>query len=442
MPTAAARPPRRAILTALLVLALVVGAWTYIRVLYGHAIPVGPYYSDLYPSWEGTRALLWEGRDPYSPEVTASIQRGVLGRVLAPGDPDNQYAFPYPLPIVFLVAPLTLFPYDALMPILPPATGALIMLGVWLWLGALDWRPGRGPTVALVVLGASMPPAIQTALLHQPTAWFAALMAGAGVALVRKHYTLAGALLALAAIKPQVSILLILWLILWAVSDWRRRGGLLVGFAGTGALLLIGSWLLLPGWVGAWLTLLQGYQVWAADAPILAAWLPPALVPGVQIGMGLALALLAGRSRHAAPGSLAFSLMLALTTLYSILLIAAWTAYNQIMLFPAALLLLQQRDMLAALGRGGRMLAAASVSLLVWPLPAMGVWVLVYGAGVLLGLPALRETAILVVRAPWVIGLVTPLALVVPLGVLAWPILRRGLAAPTAPPILGDAPTS
>src|SRR5271155_3431642 len=37
-------------------------------------------FSDLFPRWLGTRELLLNGRDPYSPEITREIQRGYYGR--------------------------------------------------------------------------------------------------------------------------------------------------------------------------------------------------------------------------------------------------------------------------------------------------------------------------------------------------------------------------
>jgi hypothetical protein len=60
-------------------------------------------FSDLYPAWLGTRELLVNHRDRYSPEVTASIQKGVWGRTVDarnPGDPEDQSRFAYPLYVV------------------------------------------------------------------------------------------------------------------------------------------------------------------------------------------------------------------------------------------------------------------------------------------------------------------------------------------------------
>jgi hypothetical protein len=65
-------------------------------------------FSDLYPAWLGARELLVDYRDPYSPEVTADIQKGVWGRMVDarnPGDPKDESRFAYPLYAVFVLAP-------------------------------------------------------------------------------------------------------------------------------------------------------------------------------------------------------------------------------------------------------------------------------------------------------------------------------------------------
>ena len=65
----------------LLALGLAIGG--YLLLAYGayslftSQIPSG---NDFYPRWRGTRALLLEGKDPYSEEVTLEIQRGMYGR--------------------------------------------------------------------------------------------------------------------------------------------------------------------------------------------------------------------------------------------------------------------------------------------------------------------------------------------------------------------------
>ncbi len=99
-------------LRLLLVVLVVLGMWgfvlcvsqpTIMRDQQAGGYTFGPYYSDSYSSWMATYAVQ-QGRDPYSPAVTADIQRGVFGRVLTPHDPVKiTNAFVYPLYIIFVL---------------------------------------------------------------------------------------------------------------------------------------------------------------------------------------------------------------------------------------------------------------------------------------------------------------------------------------------------
>jgi len=67
-----------------------------------------PGGNDFYSRWAGARALLLEGRDPYSLDVTVEIQ-AVIGV-----DPiqEGKGGFAYPLYVLFLFWPLVYLPYD------------------------------------------------------------------------------------------------------------------------------------------------------------------------------------------------------------------------------------------------------------------------------------------------------------------------------------------
>ena len=92
--------------------------------------------SDLYPRWLGTREFLLHGRDPYSAEVTAEIQKGVYGVAIdprKPGDPTDE-GFAYPLYLVFLLAPTINLPFPSVQRIYLLIAAALSVASVWFWL--------------------------------------------------------------------------------------------------------------------------------------------------------------------------------------------------------------------------------------------------------------------------------------------------------------------
>ncbi len=397
--------------------------WVYAVGLYvpsiHNGLPQGPYASDLYPAWLATRLSLTRGVDPYSVAATQEIQQGFFGQAMPRDSPlSDAEAFVYPLYTVFLLAGPALLPFDVVRPLWSGGILLLLALSVLGWLRALDWRLQGRQQALIVLLGISSIPALNTFLLQQPTALVAALLAGAGAMLAARRLTLAGALLALATIKPQLCQVLIAWLLLWALSEWHTRRGLVIGFGATLAGLLAGAFLVQPGWLGSWLGVLTTYSEYATTG----GGLPAPLRWGLLGVGGAGLIGFLWRTRRTTPGSVAFSLGLALCSLYSILLFPSWVAYNQVILVPAALLLVQQRQTLRAFSRLGALLYLLAVDTLLWPwLAATGLTVVALLAGV--------GTVITVLALPWITSLILPLVLLAALGPLAWQVARTPPAA-------------
>ena len=63
------------------------------------------------------------------------------------------------------------------------------------------------------------------------------LLAASVLALQRNRFLLAGILMAITTIKPQVTALAILYCLLWSLYDWRIRGRFCIGFFSTLTLL-------------------------------------------------------------------------------------------------------------------------------------------------------------------------------------------------------------
>jgi hypothetical protein len=425
-----------------LVAVLAAGAWAYTSAVIMPTVAAaalaagqtaGPYQSDLYETWLGTHELLWNGRDPYSAGVTADIQRGYFGHALTPADPiKDQQRFVYPLYIVFLLAPATVVPFAWVKAVFPFIALLLLAGMVNAWLAALGWRLPRLQRALITILGVSAPAAIHATLLQQPAVLVVTLMALAAAALSRGRYAWAGGLLALTTIKPQLSLIFVLWLLGWALADWRRRQGVVWSFGGTLAVLLAGAFALLPGWVGEWLTAVRAYPEYAANQSILF-WLPAPLLPLVLGAIGLGLAAFAWQTRRSTPGSLPFGLMLALPGVYSILLFPSWATHSQLVLFPAALLAVQQAATLRGLGAAGRVIATLTLDFLLWPWLIATPLLLLWGGAGLLGGPAAAASAARLWPLFWAVNLLVPVVLLLPLGALVWTAVRRPRPVPVVP---------
>ena len=122
----------------------------------------------------------------------------------------------------------------------------------------------------LIVLMLGWWPMVQGIKLQQLTLLVAGLLAACGACLAGGWLLLAGGLLALATIKPQLTWPLVLWLCLWAASDWRSRRRFVFGFGFVMLLLLGGAQLLLPGWLRMFVEAIRRYHQYTQNQSVLA----------------------------------------------------------------------------------------------------------------------------------------------------------------------------
>lgn len=232
---------------------------TYLLLVFGayqtftSQVPGG---NDFYPRWRGTRALLLEGQEPYSAEVTLQIQNDMYGRPAREGE--DQVAFAYPLYVSFLVLPFALLPYPLaqaswLSTLILTALAALMVI-----LRTLDWQPSPLGLIGLALWSVLFYPTARSILLGQFSIIVLALLALALWAIHRGNLFLAGCLLAFSTVKPQMVFLIVPFLLF---SAWRRgQRRTLAGFLSTMAVLLILTSAFVPTWIPSFLSGLASYQ--------------------------------------------------------------------------------------------------------------------------------------------------------------------------------------
>ena len=200
--------------------------------------------SDLYPRWVGARELLLRGRDPYSAEVAREIQAGYYGRPLdrtRPNDPSDEQGFAYPVYVVFCLAPTIELPFATVQTSFFWILLVLTSASTLLWLRVLRWSAPLRTQVSLLALTLGSLAVMQGVKLQQISLLVAGLLAIAMALLVTDHPVAAGVLLALATIKPQLVLLLLCWLAIWTLADWRRRYRWALSFLATMAVLTAAS---------------------------------------------------------------------------------------------------------------------------------------------------------------------------------------------------------
>jgi hypothetical protein len=212
-------------------------------------------------------------------EVSRDIQRAFYGAELGPGKhPDQECCFAYPLYVSFLLAPAVNSDIVTLQ--LP----ALLFLALLTAASVVCWhkviRRDARELFFVVPLILISPPVMQGLDLRQSAMLVAALLAVSAVLADSHHFTLSGVALALATIRPQMCILAISWMLLWAASGWATRKNLVLGFATAMAVLVGASEILLPGWIWQFLAQLRYYRNFAGASML-------ELLYGRNIGLAL-----------------------------------------------------------------------------------------------------------------------------------------------------------
>jgi hypothetical protein len=283
-------------------------------------------------------------RDPYSPEVTSEIQNGFSGSA-ALSPTEDKVTFAYPLYIALLLAPLISLDFATVKYIFTILDWLMAALSVPLWASALGLRLSRTELLIFTVATASSFPVLAGVLLQQLSVLVLPLLGLAFLCLERRKLLLAGSLLAFATVKPQLAVLPILLLLVWAGSRFRERKALIVGLAITLIALLGACEVILPGWPTEWLISARAYANYTA--PSLLEMLVGHHAGGVAsltlLLVFSALAVWTGR-RHPYLSD-RFLLVFAFGVLVQILVMTNGpkSLYNQVMLLPVVMILWKVR---------------------------------------------------------------------------------------------------
>ena len=328
---------------------------------------------DFYPIW--LVASLWrtERIDPYSPKMTQKIQTGLFGRPLDarnPTDPSEDYRqFAYPAFTELLLWPAAFVKFSTLRVVLVTVIAFLTIASFWLWLGAMQFRIHPINFAVLTLLALCNYPILEALFAAQPGLIVGFLLASAALAFRQNRLLLAGALMSLTLIKPQMTLPAIAYLVLWSLFNRGTR--FLAGFAAGTLLLVAASLWIWPHWIEQWLRVLLGYHRYAT--PPLVTLLPGAIL-GLYIGavsivgmLGVSV-WLAWQNRHASVESLRFwltlSLLLAIT---SVTLLPGQAIYDHVILLPGIFLLIRCRHQLRGAGHIPRTLLAIGSLVFFWP---------------------------------------------------------------------------
>jgi hypothetical protein len=329
--------------------------------------------ADFYPIWLTTREGLLHHRDPYSPAMTRQIQTGLFGHSLDaanPAAPLDYRAFAYPAFVDVLFWPFAALSFSVVRIGLAAILLAATAISIVLWLRALHLHASPVTLAALVLLTLSSYAVLEGLFAEQMGLLVGFLLAASLAALVGQRLLLSGSLLALTLIKPQMMLLVAVYLLVWSCAQWRARRQFVGGFFLVSSLLSGSSLLLWPGWIPEWLHVIFGYRQYATPplvSYLLGNQIGPRLGPFLIAALLLSAIALAWRMRHASAAStqfaLTFSLLLAIAT---IALLPGHAVYDHVVLLPGILLIALSWRGFAASSRLFRVLLAVTALTVFW----------------------------------------------------------------------------
>jgi hypothetical protein len=334
--------------------------------------------SDFYPVWLTARECVPQRCDVYSPEMTREIQSGIFGRALDPqlsSDPVADYrTFAYPAFTDLLFWPASQLPFSVVRVTLALLLGILTATSILLCMRALSWRVSLPWLAVIVLLVLGSYQVLEGLYADQLGLLVGFLLAASLLALQRGRLLLAGILMALTTIKPQMTVLAIFFLLIWSLSDWRARRLFVVGFLSTTLALALAATLVWPPWIASWMHVVLGYHRYARPplvSEVLAAPLGPGMAQPASVALTALLLLVAAwlalRNRATDADSTRFWLTLSfLLAVTSITLLPGQAIHDHVILLPGIFLLAREHERLSV-NWIGRSLLAAGAAIVLWP---------------------------------------------------------------------------
>ncbi len=252
-----------------------------------------PGGNDFLARWMGARMWLKEGISPYDEQVSLSTQEMIYGHPADPAQGEDLNHFVYPLYSMIFFAPFGLMEFNPARALWMTVLEISLVFLVFVSIQATGWRTSPLKTTLLVLFSLLWYHGIRTLILGQFAGINALLITLVLLLIQKKQDVPAGILLALSTSKPQMAVLLVPFVLLWAFSTGRR--GIISGTLITLAVLMIASFALVPNWFLAMIQQISEYPSYTTythiDSPLS---FIADLMPGIRATLNGVLHLLAG----------------------------------------------------------------------------------------------------------------------------------------------------
>jgi hypothetical protein len=216
------------IVLTLLLICLVIAGLTYANLRFSNLYPGG---NDFLARWNGARYWLVEGISPYDERVSLDTQQKIYGHAADPSKGEDKNHFVYPLPSMLFFGLFGLLDYPLARALWMTALEfSLIGLAI-VGLRLADWKVPLWKATILILFSLLWYHALRTVIIGQFAAINALLIALSLLLIKQKQDFIAGFVLSLSIAKPQMSFLIIPYVLIWALSvkRWELWWGTLSG---------------------------------------------------------------------------------------------------------------------------------------------------------------------------------------------------------------------
>lgn len=205
-----------------------------------------PGGNDFLVHWLGTKSFFEDGLSPYSDEVALRIQTMVYGRAARAGEHELRVA--YPLYSIFVFLPFALISdYNLSRAVWMAVLETGLIAMAFLSLRLVRWRPKPLILALFLLFSVFWYHALRPVILGNVVILIALAIVAILLAIRAGNDEFAGILMALITIKPQVVLLFILFVSIWAASQGRWK--IIIWFL-IGMFFLVGiATILIPDWI-------------------------------------------------------------------------------------------------------------------------------------------------------------------------------------------------
>jgi hypothetical protein len=288
--------------------------------------------SDIFLRWYATGKLFEEGRNLYDTRNGREVDLLVYGH-----DSGLGVGYYYPAHLTVLVGPLALLPYRVAHIVWTIAVQLFYVAGLALLVWHVGWPRTVNQITIFFVMAILFIPAVQHTIWGQFNTIGVLSFALAFFALQKGRFGWAGIWAVGLTFKPQSYVLVISFLLLWALSS-RNRWRFFVAFAATSAFMWLIPALIQPTWMQDFALALGRYDQSVTVLSVIdRIWNPYQLMSAILV---LATMLTCFRWRRSATGAGTFIGCLALTLAVWALVVPVVGMFHTLALIPAIILLL------------------------------------------------------------------------------------------------------